>query len=215
MSRRVPYVVADGTEVPSVTTILGKFRDPGPLMYWAWAEGKAGRDFRQTRDAAADAGTLAHARVECEIHGRAWTAPPICDPEILDKANRAYENYAEWRRQTQLTPVRSEIRLISEKHRFGGTLDALLIGGRLALGDWKTSSAVYTDHLLQLAAYGLLWAENYPDEPIEGGFHLLRFAKDTADFAHHHFAELAEAARAFLLMRELYDLDKTLRKRVK
>lgn len=33
---RVPYKTLDGKRVPSVTTILGQFKDPGPLMYWSW-----------------------------------------------------------------------------------------------------------------------------------------------------------------------------------
>lgn len=213
--RRIPYLLADGSEVPGVTTIIGKFRDPGPLMYWAWAEGKAGRDYRTTRDAAADSGTLAHAMVEAEIRGQPWVDPVGADPAVLARAKQAYQNYEQWRVQTNLTPIESEKRLVSERYRFGGTLDAMLISGQLSLGDWKTSSAVYADYLIQLAAYGLLWEENFPDRPVSGGYHLLRFAKETSDFAHHHFGDLTDAARAFLLMRDLYEIDKTLRKRVK
>jgi hypothetical protein len=42
---------------------------------------------------------------------------------------------------------------------------------------------------------------------------LLRFAKEYGDFAHHHFPDLSDAWRAFLLMRELDELDKVLKRR--
>jgi hypothetical protein len=173
----------------------------------------AGIDYRDARDSAASAGTLAHALVEGDIRGVPSPQVPLTDEQT--KALKAFENYKEWAAQTQLTPVKTETRLISERHKYGGTIDAMLVGGKLSLGDWKTSNAVYPDYLIQLAAYGLLWTENFPDQPIEGGYHLLRFSKDTADFVHYHFGELDEAAEAFLLMRRLYDLDKVLRARVR
>ena len=55
------YKLADGTKVPGVTTVIGKLKDAGPLMYWAWQQGVEGKDFRETRDAAASAGTVVHA----------------------------------------------------------------------------------------------------------------------------------------------------------
>lgn len=214
-AKRVPYMLKDGTEVPGVTTILSRFKESGGLMYWAWSEGKAGRDYRATREAAATAGTLAHSMVEASIRKVPFEVPEGTDRATLTRAESAFENYREWARQTNLTPVETETRLISEKHRFGGTLDAMLISGRLALGDWKTSDAVYQDYLLQLAAYGLLWRENFPERPIDGGFHLLRFAKDSADFVHYHFGELEEAEEMFLLLRRAYDLDKRIKARVR
>lgn len=211
-----PYRTTDGTEVPSVTTILAKFRDPNPLMYWAWTQGKDGQDFRESRDRAASAGTLAHAMVEAYI--RKSSLDPLvetADQEIAAKAIQAFENFREWAVQTRLTPIAPETRLVSERYRYGGTLDSMLIGGRLAIGDLKTSGAVYVEHLIQLAAYGLLWEENHPDEPLTGGFHILRISRDTGDFAHHFFSDLSGAAEAFLLMRSLWDLVKKLETRVR
>jgi hypothetical protein len=210
-----PYLLADGTPVPSVTTIISRFKESGGLIHWAWAEGAAGRDYRVTRDAAANSGTIAHAMVESSIRGAPFTPPEDVDPAVVKRASMAFANYLLWARQSRLEAVDTERRLVSEKHRFGGTLDAMLISGKLSLGDWKTSDSVYSDYLIQLAAYGILWAEHYPDRPIEGGFHLLRFAKDAPDFVHYHFGELQDAAQAFLLMRELYDIDKRLKARVR
>jgi hypothetical protein len=210
----LPYRLADGTEVPSVTHILGKFRDPGPLMWWSWNEGKAGRDYRTTRNAAADAGTLAHSMVEADIHGRPFALPADLDPMVQRRAETAFKAYQTWKTQTRLVPADPETRLVSEKYRFGGTIDSMLIGGQRAICDLKTSQSVYTEHLIQVAAYGLLWDETHPDEVLHGGYHILRISRETADFAHYYFGELEEAARSFLLMRELFDLDRRLKLRV-
>jgi hypothetical protein len=65
-------------------------------------------------------------------------------------------------------------------------------------------NAVYADYLYQLAAYGLLWNENYPDHPPVGGFHLCRFAKEQGDFSHHYFPSLDdEAASLWRPMRKV------------
>jgi hypothetical protein len=210
-----PYTTKDGAEVPSTTTITGRFKESGGLLWWSWNEGKQGRDFRDTKDAAADAGTLAHAMVESDIRGKPWTDPLDVDAAVLVKAKQAFQNYQTWRAQTHLTPVETEVRLVSERYRFGGTLDAMLVAGALALGDWKASNSVYVDYLLQLAAYRILWEENFPERPITGGFHLIRFSKETADFAQHHYGELDEAAEMFLCLRRAFDLDRSLKKRVK
>ena len=61
------YKTKDGKRVPSVTTITGRFKESGGLIWWAWDLGIQGIDYRKVRDSAADAGTLAHAMI-CEKH---------------------------------------------------------------------------------------------------------------------------------------------------
>src|SRR4030095_9894977 len=63
------YRLKDGTRVPGVTTISGKLKNTDALMAWAWREGKEGRDYKMTRDRAADAGSLAHRAVEAWVRG--------------------------------------------------------------------------------------------------------------------------------------------------
>ena len=207
------YYLADGkTRVPSVTTILSRFKDAGGLIHWAWQLGKDGKDYRVERDAAASAGTMAHEAVENWLHQQ-----PIVfeDSEIGGKAKIAFGAFLEWANQTQLKVTHTEIPLVSEKHKFGGTFDAILVKGRRAMGDWKSSNALYPEYLCQIAAYGKLWEENYPQEPIDGGFILCRFDKTYGDFTQKWWAELDAAWQAFLHLRALYDLDKELKARVK
>lgn len=202
----------DGVKVPSVTTILSRYKESGGLIYWAWQQGRDGKDFRETSKAAADAGSCAHDMVE------AWKKKVPFDsskyPEhIVAKAITAYEGFLEWAGQTKLTIIETELGLVSRKYRYGGTLDAMFVQGKLALGDWKTSGGVYPDYLVQLAAYGQLWNENNPGKPIDGGFHLCRFSKqedpeDPIMFSHLYWSNADLALRYFLLLREAYDLDK-------
>ena len=207
-----PIYKVDGERVPSVTTVLNRFKDAGGLIHWSWQCGMDGKDYRKVRDDAATAGTAAHAMVEAHIRGKVFDASPY-PQDILERATRAFGAFLEWATASKLQPAYTETSLVSQKHRFGGTLDTVFINGKLAIGDWKTSNSVYMDMLCQVAAYGKLWEENKPDMPIEGGYHIVRFDKTHGDFAHHWYPELDEAWQYFLLVRQAYDLDKRLKKR--
>ncbi len=213
------YKNAEGKRVPGVTTIIGRFKDSGGLMWWAFEQGKSAErgeinSLYDKRDEAAEAGTLAHSLVEASIRGEPTPELSHYPPEIVKQATQGYENYLRWADTTKMKVIEQEIPLVSEKYQFGGTPDAIMVNDELCLGDWKTSNAIYQDHIIQLAAYKILWEENYPERPITGGFHLCRFAKEHADFAHHFWAELDEAWEQFKLFRAAYDIDKRLKKRV-
>lgn len=213
---RAGYKLKDGSSVPGTTTIIGRFKDSGGLLFWAFAQGKSGKArLYEESEAAADVGTLAHAMVEAHIKKRPEVKPPeAMAKELVEKAENAFLAYLTWEKQTHLHILATEVMLVSEQHRFGGTPDAIgEMGDEMCLLDWKTSNAVYTDHLIQVAAYRALWEENYPEQRLTGGFHILRFAKEHGDFAHHHYPNLDEAWRQFLLFREAFDIDKALKKR--
>ena len=207
---RKGYFTADGTRVPSVTTITGRFKEAGGLVHWAWALGKEGKDYREIRDAAANAGTLAHEMIDAHIHGVGSEISG--DEETVSKAKSAFNAYMNWQQNSQFKIEWTERQLVSERYKFGGTPDAFgTINNQPVLIDWKTSNAVHSDYLLQLAAYAELIRENYGIEVQ--GFYLCRFAKENGDFSVHHYPELNDALRMFLLLREAYELDKLLKKR--
>lgn len=216
------YKTIDGEKVPGVTTICGRFKDAGGLIFWAWQQGHDGFDFRETRDAAAEAGTVAHALVEYHITGKSdqeiatLIEEQRIKTEILEKAYQAYQNYLRWEALTKLKVVKTEMSLVSEKHKFGGTFDGIAvveIEGKLALADWKTGG-IYVEALIQTAAYRGLWEELNPDQPITGGFHIVSFSREEGDFTHKYFTELDDGWRQFLLLREAFELDKRLKKRI-
>lgn len=217
------YYNAAGDKLPGTTTIIGRYKESGGLVQWAYksgreherlvAQGKAApRHLYDVVDEAALAGNIAHDMIEAHILGKEFK--PEGSDEILAKAQNSFAQFLEWREQSRIEIVATERAYVSERHQFGGTVDA--IGrdgkGRIVLLDWKTSNAVYQDYLIQLAAYALLLEECAPEWTPQG-FHLLRVAKESADFAHHFFGELEDAKKAFVLMRELYKLDAGLKKR--
>lgn len=218
---RAGYFLKDGTKAPGTTTIIGRFKDSGGLLRWAFKQGKEGKaKLYDESEKAADIGTCAHGMVELSICGKSaseiddYVKATLADPEMQLKAYSAFGAYESWAKNFKVKIIEQELQLVSERHRYGGTLDAMgLIDNQLVLLDWKTSNSVYSDYLIQLAAYRNLWEENFPDKPITGGFHLLRFAKEHGDFAHHYFPNLDNAWRQFLLFREAFEIDKELKKR--
>ena len=213
------YRLQNGDKVPGVTTILGRFKESGALMFWACEQGKAIErgeisNMYDKRDAAAEAGTLAHSLVEAHING--LPLPVLPDNDTGKQAQQGYENYIRWQEDNRIQVIKQEMLMVSERYRFGGCPDALGIDsrGNLCILDWKTSGAIYVDFILQIAGYHILHDENHPDQPITGGYHLLRFAKENADFAHHYWSELEDAKEMFILLARAYELDKKLKKRV-
>jgi len=154
--------------------------------------------------------------VEAHIHNIPLPDMSSYPPEIAAQAQQGYENYLRWQDDNRIEIVYQEMELVSAKHLYGGCPDA--IGrdsrGQLCILDWKTSNGVYQDYLVQIAAYVILWEENNTTEPLTGGYHLLRFSKEHADFAHYFWENLDDAKEQFLLFRRAYDLDKVLKKRV-
>ena len=211
----------NGVKVPGVTTIIGRFKDSGGLLFWAFEQGKAAErgeisKLYDKRDEAAEAGTLAHSLVEARIHGQPLPDISSYPADIAQKAMQGYDNYMHWQEDNRIEIVYQEMELTSNEYLFGGCPDAIGRDSRgcLCILDWKTSNGVYQDYLIQIAAYRHLWEINNPMEPIVGGFHLLRFSKEHGDFAHHYWSELDDAWKQFILFREAYEIDKKLKKRL-
>lgn len=215
------YKLADGTKIPGVTTICSRFKDSGGLIYWAWNEGREGRDFRETRDAAADAGKLAHAMIEA--WASPWTEPElakllhVADEQTRARARMAFSGFERWAAQTKLEIVETEVSLVSERYRYGGTIDALgkLPDGRYVLPDWKSGGGVYPDHIAQIAAYDRLLQECREIRCAE--FHCLRIDKEFGSFSHKAWPrDVIEAGwDYFEHIRRAYEHDKILKRAVK
>ena len=215
MATRAYYV--DGKRVPGVTTVIGTNLgwNKGQLMHWAFNQGKEGREtLYEVRDKAAEAGTLAHEMVEAHIKGYEMPDMTKYPEDIADLASRAYRNYLEWEANVNLRIVETELSLVSNRYKYGGTIDAIaLVGMRLIVTDWKTSNGLYPDHLIQLAAYGQLITEN-TDFDITG-YHLIRFDKEHGDFAHHFFDDLSDGWETFTHLLKLHELKKRLERRTR
>jgi hypothetical protein len=231
---RQGYRTADGVKIPSVTTILGRFKESGALTAWAYKQGRLHENLAMRNlpapahlydvvGKAAEAGTIAHDMIEQNLlHGKLFLegeqlpdCAVIADEDVIKKARNSFAQFLKWNAQTKIRVVQTEKSLVSEKHRYGGTWDGIGrdVDDKLVLIDWKTSNGVYGDYLYQLAAYAILIEECMPELGPVTGFHLLRVAKEHADFAHHYYGELESEKRGFILMRELYAIDEIVKKR--
>jgi hypothetical protein len=203
------YRNAAGVRLPSVTTVINKLKEADGMIYAAWKLGSEGKDYKAEWADKANSGTLAHSLA----HNEEVDLSKYPE-DIVTKAKMAHSNYLKWFNQSKLECEASEISLVCECHQTGGTIDDVWIHeGERSIGDLKTGK-IYYSHLIQVACYRHLWEVNHPDKPINGGFHLLHFDKETADFGHNHFSNLDDAWEAFIHFRALYDITNKLKERL-
>lgn len=172
----------DGRWVPGVTTVLNRLAKPA-LIQWAAdmvvddlkrcdrnAAGHyivpeihleaARKAHAKKRDDAADVGSNVHAYAEAWLKGR--TLPPL----VTDQAKAGAAAFEQWMGEHSIQPVCAERRVFSREHWFAGTCDFVgVIDGELAALDFKTSSGIYPEHWLQLAAYSIALREEVPTLP--------------------------------------------------
>jgi len=160
------YRLADGTLVPGVTTVLGVLHRPG-LVEWANKLGLQGIDTRGYVDELAKIGTLAHGLIEEELGGPEVDRS-LYSAEEIDRAENSLLKFYEWQKAHEIQPVFIEKPLVSERFRYGGTIDCYaVIDGRPEILDIKTSKQVYDSHLYQVAAYWKPVEEaGYPVEAV-------------------------------------------------
>jgi hypothetical protein len=218
----------DGKRLPSPSTVVNRWKDSGGLIYWANQQGLEGVTLDEARRSATTPGTIVHEMIECDIRGRefdrdGWSLQIVADGLDADATwalvDASWAAYQDWRRGCRLELIASEVSLVSEAHRFGGTFDAVGVhdwrssSALPVLIDWKTG-ALYPDHLLQMGGYIVLWEENMED-PIDG-IVLLSISKEHGGFTHLRLprAAMQVAVDQFLALREALDRDKMLRKMV-
>jgi hypothetical protein len=197
---RQPYLV-DGERVPGVTTITGLLNKPA-LVHWAWKLGTEGKDYRDERAKAADAGSLGHAFAEAYI---AKTEPPSLKgfpDEVIRGGQERFEEFQRWLAASAFQPIAAEVALVSTELRFGGRLDAVgTLHGEPALLDLK-SRTLFKEQIIQVAAYRYLWNHEHPDLEIRS-VHIVGM---TDGFHHHQIAEkdLAAGWLCFHSLLQLY-----------
>lgn len=157
--RHTQYRTKDNVLVPGVTTVLNVLAKPA-LIRWANRIGLEGYEVDKYVDHTALIGKLAHEMIQAELAGRQADVADY-SPNQHEAALRAVEKWRAWTKRHELQPLLVERPLISEKHGFGGTPDCYgRFDGRLTVIDFKTSKAIYDDHVVQAAAYAQLLGEN-------------------------------------------------------
>ena len=203
----------NGYEVPGLTTLTGQidWGKSGRLIGWAIKEVKAGRNPNQSRDKAADAGTVAHALIEAHLLGQKADLSGY-PGEIVGKGETAFINFLTWAESYQLKPRSVEEPMVSPTLKCGTTPDLIaFIKNKLSLVDWKTGGAYETSYI-ELAGRKYIWEELHPDEPITGGFHLLKINRETGAFDHYWRETLDGCMDALWCLSELYELKGKIKK---
>ena len=208
-SKKMPTVdyKIDNKKVPSVTTILGRFKNATGLLIWANQIGLKGQLYQDELKKAGDIGTALHDLAEIHIKEEYYELP---DDE---KVRNCFNQFLEWWDNNNYKVTWTEKHFCSEKYLYGGTPD-LLVNENI-LVDFKTSKGIYSDYLVQGSAYAKLIEEN-ENRKIDK-FIICRFPKDNSQTEIKEFSkeDLDNAFSYFELLRKAFDLDKQINKLIK
>jgi len=129
--------------------------------------GLQGIDTSKYVDDKADIGTLAHAIITDKLTGKETDTSDYSKNQI-DLAENSCLSFWEWEKDHKIESVMFVERpLVSEAHRFGGTLDIYaIVNGRKEIIDLKTGSGIYDEHIYQVAVLKMLLEEN--GFPVDG-----------------------------------------------
>ena len=203
------YILKD-KKLPSVTTIIGRFKNATGLIIWSNQLGLKGLNYFDELKNAGNIGTNLHDLAELAILKKDYQIPE--DPTVL----HCFNQFLEWWDNLTCEVIWTEKKYISKKLNVGGCPDLLLKkDGKYILVDFKTSKAIYSDMLIQLSCYAELIRENDGIE-IDRAV-IVRFPKDNDDTEIRKFTkeELAVGLKQFKILRKAFDLDKDLNKILK
>lgn len=155
----IRYKTNDNKIVPGVTTVLGLLSKPA-LVPWANKLGLAGIDVRSFVDDKAQIGTLGHLFVTDHLAG-IKTDTTDYDANQIDLAQNCALSFFQWEKEHPVKNIFVERPLVSERYRFGGTLDIYAnVDDKLELIDLKTGNGIYDEHIFQVAALKMLLNEH-------------------------------------------------------
>ena len=185
----VPW--ARNTALESVETALMKRTGSQEAITPEWVSqviAEARRRPEQVRDQAADFGTQAHVAIDQIVQGM--------EPQIPPEMELVINNFAEWRRDSNLDIKLTETMVFSAKYRYAGAMDAIAYreGSLIAL-DWKTSNGIYPEYALQVAAYAKA-LEEMTGNPVTEAW-TVRFGKSAPEFEARQVMDLEKSFIAF------------------
>lgn len=152
---------------------------------------------RKFSKAATDIGKEVHAFAERALVERRVQMPT--DPQ----ARAGAEAFMGWLHATDIKPISVERMLFSKEHFYAGTCDFFgYIDGELSVMDLKTSSGLYREMPIQLAAYAVALSEE-TGKRIDHGW-IVRLDKKTGKPEPHYIPLRHELKQAWLDVRRAY-----------
>lgn len=101
---------------------------------------------------AADKGKLVHSYIQTLLNRELGAVEPLPDiaPELLE----GVDQWVAWRKAVGMVPKFVEFTVHHPDYQYAGTTDCVgEIGGQLWIMDWKTTTGIYPNHKVQIAAY--------------------------------------------------------------
>jgi len=160
------YRLESGEEVPGCTTVVRETTGQSPaLNWWFWDQGRQGTPWPIPEDKTeADLGKVIHARAEAFLRG--YDGVTGADQKLIDKSEPAFQRFlARWE-ESGYKILNTELQMVSERLRVGGTLDIEAECPRRGPGivDIKSTKPYkdgipYTKVLVQCGGYSILRRE--------------------------------------------------------
>lgn len=139
------YTIND-TWYPRVTSIVSIKAKPALYRYYATMPNFSHAE--RIKNKSAEEGTLIHEALQSVLTGKDYPSSPETDAAV-----KAFLEFNETTR-IEISPEWVERRLVNDKERYSGTIDAVAsIGGKVGVLDIKTSQSIYRDYNLQTSAY--------------------------------------------------------------
>jgi len=154
---------------------------------------------------AAEIGTQVHGYIEWSLRKAMGQAVPP-EPRLSSEAVVAFSHFQEWMITVHLKPLFIEQTIWSSAGGYAGTLDLLAeVNGVPTVIDFKTSSAIYPEMSLQVAAYIHAVREMGFAQPDAGM--IVRLPKTQADtFEVGTVTDWLERYNEFLAVRAMWDV---------
>lgn len=211
VSAHIIYKLKDGTIVPGVTTITESLGwNKRALIKWANNLGLKGIDSAKYAAEKAEIGILAHLMITDYLQG-IKTDTSEYSRVVIDQAENSVLSFFEWLKRNKLEPHLIEEPLISEKYKYGGTMDIYgMNNGHAELIDLKTGSGIYDEYTIQVAALENLLIE--ADHKVERRRILNIPRSEDESFQEKIIADTNVAMKIFLDCLDIYNLKKQLAK---
>jgi len=152
--------------------------------------------FRKKSGDARDIGSIVHRWCEQVIN---WKLGNGDLPDIPKEpsAAKSIEGFQDWVSKNEIDWVSSEEKIYNRQHNYAGTVDAVAyINDVFCVVDFKTSSGIWDEYFLQVAAYAQAISDVYGDA-VESAW-ILRFDKKTGKFEAKQSSDIKQDFRAFL-----------------
>jgi hypothetical protein len=153
------YYRVDGVYLPSVTWILDSY--PKGIGFYQWLASRGWDQAQAEKELAGDRGSKIHNAIQDLLKGkvvkfgdRYWSEVDNDYKPLTQEEWRALLTFERFWQDFKPGLVATERVCYSKKHRYAGTIDAvLLIDGKLTIVDWKSGSHIYPTYHMQTAAY--------------------------------------------------------------